>query len=74
MKYEVINLRTKASHGQYDTLGEARGCIAYDNLTAWEIWSLNDTIVDYRDPGNLQVNPKPYGAWKQVGKYRRLKQ
>lgn len=35
--YEVINLRTDESHGCFETEDEARGCVAYDRLTAWEI-------------------------------------
>jgi hypothetical protein len=38
MKYEVLNLKTGQSHGLYDTLDEARGCVDYDRLTQWQIW------------------------------------
>jgi len=70
--YEVINLKTKASHGKYETLTEARGCVSYDRLTAWEIWRNDQEVVDYRDVRLLADNPHPYGAWKQAGRYRRL--
>lgn len=38
MPYEVINLDTDESHGVYDTLEEARGCVAFDRLRAYSIW------------------------------------
>ena len=37
-KYEVINLETDESHGDFDTLEEARGCVAFDGLNAYQIW------------------------------------
>lgn len=36
--YEVINLKTDESHGEYETLAEARGCVAYDRLRSYSIW------------------------------------
>lgn len=53
MKYEVINLKTKKSHGIFDTLDEARGCVAFDRLTDWEIWEQCSKVVAYRDSGRF---------------------
>lgn len=39
--YMVINLRTDESHGEFDTVSEARGCVRYDKLTNWAIWHGN---------------------------------
>jgi len=54
-KFEVINLKTKASHGVFDSEDEARGCARYDRLTDWEIWECGtkrvSDIVAYRDTG-----------------------
>jgi hypothetical protein len=56
--YEVIEkndpVRT-TSHGVYDTLDEARGCVEYDGLVWWEIWQ-GDHIVDESD-GPFRVSP-----------------
>ena len=30
MTYEVINTKTDESHGEFETLDEARGCVLYD--------------------------------------------
>jgi hypothetical protein len=50
MTYEVINLDTDESHGEYDSLEQARGCVRFDRLRAYQIWS-----------GNLRVeNCEPY--------------
>lgn len=53
--YEVMNLKNKKSHGVYDTLDEARGCVAFDRLTEWEIWEVGllsvNHVVAYRDSG-----------------------
>ncbi|NQU60402.1 MAG: hypothetical protein HQ512_04670 [Rhodospirillales bacterium] len=37
--YEVINLETGESHGKYETFDEARGCVSFDALPAYQIWS-----------------------------------
>lgn len=37
--FEVINLETDESHGVYDSLSEARGCVRFDNLRAYQIWA-----------------------------------
>ena len=48
--YEVINLDTDESHGEYETLSEARGCVEFDRLRAYSIWH-----------GNVRVeNCEPY--------------
>lgn len=36
--YRVVNLDTDESHGTYNTLAQARGCVRYDKLTAYAIW------------------------------------
>lgn len=38
MAYEVINLETEESHGIYDSLDEARGCVQFDGLQSYQIW------------------------------------
>jgi hypothetical protein len=35
--FEVIDLEAGESHGHFATLDEARGCVAFDKLVAWEI-------------------------------------
>ena len=44
--YEVIDLETGDSHGLYDCLGEARGCVRYDRLTAYQIWRGNVRVEE----------------------------
>lgn len=39
--FEVINLSTDESHGEYETLEQARGCVRFDRLRAYSIWSNN---------------------------------
>ena len=36
-KYKVIDLDADEPHGLFDTLEEARGCVKFDNLKAYEI-------------------------------------
>jgi DNA methylase len=49
MTYEVINLKTDESHGEYDSLDQARGCVAFDRLTHYSIW--HDSVrVEFCDP------------------------
>ena len=38
--YEVINVNTGESHGTYETLERARGCVEFDQLKNWEIWEM----------------------------------
>lgn len=49
MSYEVINLDTDESRGEFDTLDEARGCVRYDRLRAYAIWHDN-VRVECCDP------------------------
>ena len=49
MKYEVINLDTDESHGEFDSLSEARGCVIYDQLRAYQIWH-GDLRVENCEP------------------------
>lgn len=35
--YEVFDNTTHKSHGTFDTLDEARGCVAFDGLTDYDI-------------------------------------
>jgi len=42
--FEVIDRTNGTSHGNYETLEEARGCVAFDKLTNYEIWQ-GDHIV-----------------------------
>lgn len=44
-QYEVIDRATNESHGTFDTLEEARGCVAFDGLTHYAIWC-GDVIID----------------------------
>jgi len=46
--YNVINLNTNESHGEYETVGDARACVWYDKLDAYEIW-LGDLLVQSCD-------------------------
>jgi len=70
MRYEVLNLETDESHGVYDTLGEARGCVQFDRLKFYAIWGgdydadgeFNTTIrveccEDDADPENIYGLP-----------------
>jgi hypothetical protein len=41
LAYEVINLTTEESHGEFETLDEARGAVRYDRLHAYSIWCGN---------------------------------
>lgn len=48
--FEVFNTPSfPTSHGVFDTLDEARGCVAFDHLVQYEIWQ-GDTIVEASDP------------------------
>lgn len=47
--YEVIDLRTDESHGTFETLEEARGCVRFDKLRAYAIWRYN-VRVECCDP------------------------
>jgi hypothetical protein len=36
--YRVVDLATGKSHGAYETLDQARGCVEFDRLAAYQIW------------------------------------
>jgi hypothetical protein len=36
--FEVFNTETDECHGTYETLDQARGCVKFDRLVAFEIW------------------------------------
>lgn len=38
MPYQVIDLDTDEDRGVYETLDEARGCVRFDRLRAYQIW------------------------------------
>jgi hypothetical protein len=48
-KFRVIDLESDELRGVYDTLEEARGCVAYDRLRAYAIWH-NGVMVEVCDP------------------------
>jgi hypothetical protein len=43
--FDVINLDTDKSHGLYDSLERARGCVEFDGLTAYQIWRGDNLIT-----------------------------
>lgn len=49
MSYQVIDLDKDESHGEFESLAEARGCVAYDRLRAYAIWS-NGVRVECCEP------------------------
>ncbi len=51
MTYRVIDVETGETHGDFDTLDEAKGCVEFDRLTDWEIWDNADTCILYGVPG-----------------------
>lgn len=56
MAYEVFNLETDESHGTYDTLSEARGCVRFDRLETYSIWRGDVRVEccdDDHDPENI---------------------
>ncbi len=60
MAYEVINLDTDESHGVYETLCEARGCVRFDSLRAYQIWQ-GEEDADGDFAGNIRVEScEPY--------------
>ena len=62
--YQVLNLETGESQGEFDTLNEARSAVLFDRLTRYEIWQVkveNNTIcgerrVEFCDPYAGKVN------------------
>ena len=59
-KYEVFNLDTDESHGIYDTLDEARGCVLFDKLTRYSIWKDESVRVECCDPVFEGEDEEPY--------------
>lgn len=61
MTYEVFNLETDESHGTYETLSEARGCVQFDGLKFYSIWRDETFRVecceDDHDPENIYGLP-----------------
>ena len=43
--YQVINVDTGESHGEYETLERAKGCVIFDSIEDWEIWNGQDVCV-----------------------------
>ncbi len=43
-RFAVVNLATDDQPTGFDSLDEARGAVAFDRLTAWEIWDGDDLI------------------------------
>lgn len=56
MKYEVINLETELSHGEYETLDEARGAILYDKLKTWQIWFDGHELIERCSPLHDEID------------------
>jgi hypothetical protein len=62
--YQVLNLETGESQGEFDTLNEARSAVLFDRLTRYEIWQVKvegDAIcgerrVEFCDPYEGKVN------------------
>ncbi|HVH85480.1 MAG TPA: hypothetical protein VM912_02065 [Terriglobales bacterium] len=47
--YEVFDLNTDESHGTFETLEQARGCVRFDKLRSYSIWKGN-VRVECCDP------------------------
>jgi hypothetical protein len=47
--YQVIDLDSEEDRGTYETIAEARGCVAYDRLKAYAIWH-NGVRIEHCDP------------------------
>lgn len=61
MAYEVLNTDTEQSHGVFRSLSEARGCVAYDDLTEWVIYGPMGRVASSEDmdfdPENIYNTP-----------------
>ena len=53
--YEVFERPSNESHGIYDTLDEARGCVEFYRLRDFEIW-MGDHIVDEGAPQDAKLD------------------
>jgi hypothetical protein len=62
--YQVLNLETGESQGEFNTLNEARSAVLFDRLTRYEIWQVKvegnaicgERRVEYCDPYAGKVN------------------
>jgi hypothetical protein len=43
--FEVIDPRNNESHGTYDTLAEALGCVEFDRLTTYSVWHNGERVA-----------------------------
>lgn len=48
--YEVFDLNADESHGEFETLEQARGCVKFDRLTAWAIWKNGTERIEICEP------------------------
>ena len=55
--YEVINCESGKSHGEFETLDEARGCVLFDRLFSYMIMFGNECVVDC-DQGPISDDPR----------------
>lgn len=65
MSYEVFDLSTDESHGEYPTLEQARGAVAYDRLKRYSIWRDDNVRVEHCDPydGDDERAQQGMGVW-----------
>ena len=62
--YQVLNLETGKSQGEFETLNEARSAVLFDRLTRYEIWQVKvegnairgERRVELCDPYEGKVN------------------
>jgi len=54
MKYEVKNGTTNESHGWYEDLDEAYGCIRFDRLKFWQVWHANGNLIAEKMEGGAR--------------------
>lgn len=68
MAYQVFNGATDESHGIFDTLAEARGCVAFDKIqTNYEIRNVDDDgnflqRIEFRDDETCTDPENIYGV------------
>lgn len=60
--FDVVNTATDKSHGIYDTLDEARGCVAFDRLARWEIWQGDHIVADSDPESPCNVDAERFAA------------
>jgi hypothetical protein len=64
--YEVINLETLESHGEYRSLDEARGCVEFDRLVAYAIWHGDERVECFElayDEAEFEERERMLDAW-----------